>query len=306
MNKKIKKHIVKLIVAVIVLLIFFRWINVWDSFEIMKEVTWSYLLLAFIVYALSQVVRAWRFYVISVSLRKRINIGRNILAHFIAPVVGRLTPGRIGEAVKILLIGSDKKTLGFCFIFEKIMDLLVLLVIVFAFIINIQQMVKVYLIVIVIFIGIIIVAFNFDRILNLGLKIISKGKVLEKGWFRKNLSKIRAVAYIRLFLLTVVIWVMNFLTAYLIVFSIGESINFILISLILAASILMAVVSGIPGGFGVREFSLAFLLGSFAGFTESAAGAYAILFTLLILTTESIMAGISYPLMKILYKNKKA
>lgn len=293
MNKLInKKNLLRLFLLAIVIVIFFKWINLLDAVKYLKFLKWEYFVLALLFLVILEILKGLRYYYLSGAYTK-IELKRTIIFHLITPILGRATPSKLGESSKIFMLGGKKKELGFCYILERMSDAMLLVIIsLLSVLIFAKQLILAYTIIVIIAAIMVIAVLKSDKILNLFLK----ENLFEKRWFIGLLKQLKLKQWVRFILYTIAIWFVFFLSVYLIGISMNIKIPFLIITLTYAISQLIGNASGLPGGLGSRELIFAFLLVNY-GIPKELAGIFAIVVIFATLLIESITAIVGYYLL---------
>src|SRR3989344_4567867 len=114
MNKKIwVAYVIKAVLMLALLAEFIKWTNLVDSVLRVPDIPLVFLMLAAITVIVVNAAKMYRFWLFAKGLGLRIGVKEFIIAHSIAPIIGRITPAKLGEGIKIMLLKADKKKLGF-------------------------------------------------------------------------------------------------------------------------------------------------------------------------------------------------
>lgn len=253
-----KKYYLRFLIALAVLVIFLKWVNIKDYSLIHKSLGYPVFWYACFLLFFVQIIKTLRFHVLISEYGVRVPILKNVLIHCTVPILGLLTPSKLGEGAKLLMIGEKKEKAGFCFILEKLADLAILFVLgligVFRYTIFVNS---IYLTIPLIILGIVGLVY-FDRIYNLLFQRLLKHR-LEKNWFLTNLKLFIKPKHISLVVLSILVWVCNIYAAYKFARIAGFEISFFDFAPIFASSIIVGLVSGLPGGIGSRETAVGLL-----------------------------------------------
>lgn len=293
MKHNLKKILLRISVLFIILLVFFKWVNITETITQMKEIIVWPLFVAFIFYTIMQIIKADRFYELCHSTGERIPPLKNIFVHLFMPLLGRLTPGKIGDATKIFLLQAEKKNLLFAAIIEKLADFIILGLFALLIIFIDISYVWYYLLFFGILIVFILILIRSEWLLNKVTVLFLKKNIFEDKWFVSRLKKLKKGTLLRVFYSTCIGWFANFVACYFLAMSLQISISLFLLGAIFATAIIIGLISSLPGGFGAREASLIVLL-SLAGVAEPLAQTYSVLYVFFILASESFLAGIGY------------
>jgi len=258
--KNVIKKTFPFIISLILLGFFFRYTYSNNVITIIKNANIYFLMLAGIVFLFIPFVKALRFGMLiknSIEFNKK----QNILIHYIVPIAGFFTPGRIGEGVKVLVLKDKRKYAAFFFLIEKILEMLAILVfsiiglILFGFD-------RIFIVtVILVTLILVVITVNIKTIGYYLFKIIKRRKLARSI---KNYSiNIGIKEWFYIIMFTLIRWTLDFLTVYFIALAVGIKLNFFVMSFAFSVSTIMGFLSGLPGGLGVREFSILFILERF-------------------------------------------
>jgi uncharacterized membrane protein YbhN (UPF0104 family) len=271
-----------------------KWINLADAFDLMKDIRLSIFFFTIFLLFLVHLTKALRTYLFMKSLNFKLNFHKNFIVHMIVPIIGRFTPGQIGEGAKIFFLGKNKE-ITFTFILEKVIDIIILMVISLFAIINFKFFVKSYLIFILLAIIGVIALLNIEKILNL----ILRRKVFEKKWFKIYLRKSSPKNLALFLFFSLIVRLLLLIFPYFIALSMNIKISLLMIIQAYSLAMLVGIVSGLPGGLGSKEFTLTFLLINFAYLNKDIAGIYTLFITFSLILGESLFASISYLIYKL-------
>ena len=235
-----------------------------------------------------------RFYYLQHGLKLGISFKDSLIANSIAPIVGRLTPAKLGEGVKLFILKHDKKKVGFIFVMEKLADIFTLLVVSVFAIYTLGSYYNAYITLAVIFIGVIIVLFNIEKFLN----FVLKKNILEDSWFRNSLAEISPLQWMVFACFSTVMRFLIMSVPFIISAALGFDISLWIIIQTYAIAVLIGNVSGLPGGIGTREISFSFLLVTYASLPKEAAGIIALMVIFTDLVIESLLALVGWLFLK--------
>jgi len=305
MKKKIVKYGLRLGILAIIVLLFLKWINISDAIGHLGSLSIEYFLFAIFIILVANLVKGVRFYILTEALGLKLSFLRVMLVNSMCIIVGRVTPGRVGEGVKIMLLDRKKSDLTFCFVLEKIADALLVLMIA---IVGIGVLVKEgtiltfvnsYLIFALIIICLVVILMKIDKVIN----FIAKRDVLEDKWFLRSIKKVNIVQWTGFFLITFLIRILALALAILIILALGIDASWILVIVIWNLAIIVGQVSALPGGFGAREAGYTGLLVGYVGITKELAGIAALLVTAVDLIVESFLGITCWILLKLFKKS---
>jgi uncharacterized protein (TIRG00374 family) len=204
--------------------------------------------------------------------------------------LSNFTPARIGEPIRSYFLKKMKgvsmsKTIP-SVIVERAMDVTSLVIlgvfILFTFNLGYMVYVDVVLVILIIVVGIALLRNEriAGRIFGLFFRIFSFHSRLKEAGKRKEEITGRFHSGFRIkksilsfvFVLSLLIWVSEGVIFYLAFLSIGVSLPLFLITSIFAFSILMGVITFLPGGIGSTEFVFALVLSSYIPLSQATAG----------------------------------
>lgn len=299
-GKKIK-YFLQILGPIIFIYILFQ-INYHLLFEEIKLLKWHFLILAIFIMIFEIIIKSLRWQCILSSLNIIISKIKCLELHWLGIFVGVITPGRLGELIKIYFLknkGYSAFRSLFSIILDRIIDILILLffsVLIFIFFL---KDIGIYMIVLSIILLLIIILifllFNKESWLNKFFgKIIQKvfpmnfknysNFSFSKLWQGIKTLKKKQIFYFLIYL--IIAWFFYFLSRYFIALSLGLDLSFLDISII---SILVAIVTILPisiAGLGTREVAVIYLFGLFNLNKETA-----LLFSLLIFTTDILVVS---------------
>lgn len=289
-KKSYKSYLIRSVLAIIIILIFLKWINIFDSVRYIKEISFSFFFLAAFTILIINITKMFRFYYLAKDLNIDLSLKDAIIAHFIAPIIGRITPAKLGEGLKIFILKKDRKKLGFAFILEKLTDTFTLLIISVFAVYTFGSFYNAYITLVVLFILIIVGLFNIEKILN----FMFRKPLLHDKWFKSLLQEISPAQIIVFIAFSTIIRFLILSVPYIISTAFGLNISIWLIFQMYAVSMLIGWLSGLPGGIGTREFSFSFLLITYASVTKDLAGIVALLVIITDLIIESLLALVGW------------
>ena len=247
-------------------------------------------------------IRYWYFLR---GTNKEYHILDSISIHFITPILARITPGNIGEAKKIFNGRIRREDAIFTHVLERLTDFIILFLMglgIFFILGPFEQLVFTFLLILLLLITMILILFNLDRITKFLSARTSLNISIESSWMKKKLGKVDKKTLTVFLLISVSIWVVTIQIYAYLARSAGVYIDSFSLGIIIAATILILSISGLPGGFGVREITLTFFLVHW-GTPISYASIYSLLISGYLLLIETIFASISYIMRKIFMRD---
>lgn len=204
--------------------------------------------------------------------------------------LSNFTPARIGEPFRAYFLKKIKKTSMSnvipSIIIERSLDVftLVLLSLFILLTFNLGYMIyfNIGLVIVIIFIGLTVLKSEkfLTKLLNFGFKIFSFYPKLRKmgegrgdvvGRFKRGFKIKKTILFV-IFLLSILSWSLDGLVFYIAFVSIGIELPLFLVVSIFAFSVLMGVITFLPGGIGSMEFVFVLILSSFIVTSQAMAG----------------------------------
>ena len=292
MNKG--KKIIMSIILIIILFFFLKWINFMEGIKILKDVNLFLLLLGFLIIYVTVILRTIRFHVISKSSGINVSFKKNLLIHGIANFFGVITPLKMGEGGKIFFFKKKSIEDMFYFLIEKMSDFCILMFLGFLglFILK-NYMIQYITIIIIIIIGI-LVLLKIDKIIN----FVLRKNILKPHWFKSMLKNISIKKYFFLIFITLLIWLNVIFADYILALSMGIKISYFLLLQLTAVSIIIGLISGLPGGAGAQEISLTLFLITYVNINKELAGMYSLYARIVFIAAYTIFGAISYYILK--------
>jgi uncharacterized membrane protein YbhN (UPF0104 family) len=162
---------------------------------------------------------------------------------------------------------------------------------------------SIYLI-ILFFIAVVVGLIYFDRIFNLFFQRLLK-KRLEKNWFVSNLKLFIKPKHLLTLALSILVWVCTISAAYCYALIAGFDIPLWDFAPIVASSIIVATVSGLPGGIGSRETTVGLLFYQVFGIELQRGGMFSLLNLFGNYLTFILMGLVSYSIFRRRYGHLK-
>jgi uncharacterized protein (TIRG00374 family) len=292
-----KNHYVKLLIAIVVLILFLKWAKIKDYSLILDSLGYARFWYGCLLLVFVQAIKTLRFHLMISEYDVRIPFGKNLLIHCTIPILGSVTPSHMGEAAKLFMIGEKKEKLGFCFILEKLSDLTILCVLaligIFRFTILVDSIYLIVLFLLMVILGLIF----FDRIFNVLFQRIMKRK-LEKNWFLLNLRLFIKPKHLLTSISTILVWACTIFAAYNFALVVGFDISYWNFAPIIASSIIVGIVSGLPGGIGSRETTVGLLFSRVFRIELEKGGMFSLLNLFGNYLTFAVMGAISYSIFR--------
>jgi len=252
-SRKTILFFVKFVVSVLVLWLVYSYLGTPETWEVFRQADLTWILGGAGCVVMVQVVKAWRFRELAIVLNRPVPFFRCLLAHLIVPILGFITPGKLGEGAKIFYLNASRKELGFLFIVERIQDLLMLLIIAgmgFAFS---DFYIISYLVLAGVVLGGIVLFLKLDWFLNQFTRRFLKKQFFSENWFMERSRELLKPRFFLASSLTVLVWFVTFGSSFCFARAVGISLAYPKIALVFSWAVIMGLLSSLPGGVGVRE-----------------------------------------------------
>ncbi|MCD4654039.1 flippase-like domain-containing protein, partial [bacterium] len=253
---------VKILVSALILWIVYRFLGTEETWQNFKQADFGWIAAGAACVVAVQIIKAWRFRELGLVLDRPIPFYRCLLAHLIVPILGFVTPGKLGEGAKIFYLKSSKRELGFLFIVERIQDLLMLLAVAglgFAF--SDLHFIS-YLVLAGVVIGGTVVFLKLDWFLNKITRLLLKKQYFTENWFLERTQELMKPRFLFASSLTLLVWAMTFGSSFCFARSVDISLSYPKIALVFSWAVIMGLLSSLPGGVGVREGGITVLMDS--------------------------------------------
>lgn len=301
---KHKNHYIKFIIAIVVLILFLKWAKIKDYSFILDSVSYPLFWYGCFLLVIVQVIKTFRFQLLISEYDVRVPFVKNLLIHFTIPILGATTPSHLGETAKLFMIGEKKEKLGFCFILEKLSDLTILCILTLVGIFRYTIFINSIYLIVLFFLMLILGLIFFDRIFNLLFQRLMKRR-LEKNWFLTNLRLFIKPKHLLTFVTSILVWGCTIYAAYNFALVAGFEISFWSFAPIVASSIIVGLVSGLPGGIGSRETAVGLLFYQVFRIELEMGGMYSLLNLFGNYLTFIIMGLVSYLIFRRTYGSLK-
>jgi len=282
--------IIKYIVRAIGLSLFVYIVNIID-YSILNAITskikWHYLGIAAFFLFIQILVKSQRWRSINKTLDIRIPFSSTIKVSTIAGLLGSLTPGRLGELVKVRFIknySTSQISIWTGVILDRIFDLIVLFIIGIISLFLLAQFVSfgsnLTIVIMIIFLTILIIfSRHFENVILMILKILVSNEILFsiKSRYQEFLNRFFLTfkkVFFQGFIYTGISFIIQCLLSLSIVYSIGLQVPLYFIVILISVSALVSLLPISVGGFGTRE-GIYILLLSQQGISKEAALAFA-------------------------------
>lgn len=261
---------------------------------------WHFLIFAFVLTILEVTVRSFRWRIVLSSLGISISRISCIGLHWLGFFVGNITPGRLGEIIKVYFLKNKGHSVFrsfFSIVLDRVIDILVLLLFGFFIFLFFLKDIGLYIVVVGI---VLLLSVVFIFLLINPKSFIHKtfGKFIRKifsvdfdsynrftfGKFWQGIRGLKKREVLFFFIYLIIGWFLYFYPRYIIAKSLGLNLSFVDIFVI---STVVAMVSILPisvAGIGTREAAMIYLFSLFGLNKE-----VAVLFSLLIFTIHIIV-----------------
>lgn len=279
-----KKKVIPLILAIVIFAAWFYFSNPAKMLESIAGANIAFVLAAVTLTLVSISLKAFRWQTLLKGIKIRIPFSLAFSSFISATAISLLTPGRMGEPVRGLIL---KKKMGAPFsetlpliIVERVLDLIVALSFATAGILiigsmlsqEIQFFLKLSAVVSSAALVVVLAALFSEkfgrRLVAIFLKIPKTAKLKSKiehvaESFYVSSRKIKPAAIVPVFALTILTWVIEGAILFLAIKSIGFDMGLIAAVEIISLTQIIGLVSSLPGGLGSIEFVLTLLISQF-------------------------------------------
>lgn len=275
--KKISKIIKKyyFLIGIAIFVFFILKTDIKQYFEIFTHsIKFFYLIWAMLLTGAILTIKAYRWNYLKRQQNINYNFWNSFLIYNIGIGLGSVTPGRLGDLIKIAYLKKDGYPIKKCLasvIFDRIFDLIFLFIVgCFSLVFFIGNFGYAPLYFFGVFsIALLIVLFFIKT--QIAKRIIKKAFYLlipennQKSWilsfkdFFEEIKKFKITAYFTVAVLTVFSWIVFYLQAYFIALSLSMPISFFYLAAALTISLLVSIIPISISGIGTREAVLIFL-----------------------------------------------
>ncbi len=284
----------KLLITVVLLFLLFRSIS-FDKMEFIEvfysiNITWFMFSLSGVVFVLVLKSLRWR----ELLYRNGINynVKKTIMAYFSAYTIGVISPGRLGELVKVFNVRHDERSnirpALIATISDRLFDLYFLCIFSIAGVLTLfssysfSGIVALILVTSILFVFLIVSGFIFDSLTNWRYF-----KNVFFAFIRDCLSTMRNKQSLASWFLTILAYTLFFLTTWFLFKAVNINISIIETGFVISIVGLVLLLPISIAGFGTRELSLVYLLSYYGVENETA-----ILFSLLHFVSFFVWGGI--------------
>jgi len=299
-NIRIKNIILKLVGIILFIFILTR-IDLRSFSGLLKNIDMYYFIAAALLLFPMLFIRAYRWNYIKRTQKINYRLWDSILMYGSGIYIGLLTPGRIGDFIKVLYLKNDGNSVGKSFVSvfaDRISDLLFLIAFGYLGMFFFMDLFKkqVYFLFILFLAVLLIVVFVVAN-KKLTKKLVRKlfwffvpSKYKEKvkvsfNDFYINLKILNRMSILKIFIMTVFAWAIYFVQVFFLAKALGISISFIYLSICACISALIALIPISISGIGTRDMTFIILFSLLAIEKE-----FAVAVSMLILFTSVLMA----------------
>jgi hypothetical protein len=267
-------------------------IDLAKTLNIAKKVEIEYLLLSFPLFLPLILIKAWRWRTILDAQGIRIGIVKLFWRYLASFYIGVLTPGRMGEMVKVFYLTEEGNSFGksfFSVILEKLLDILFLTTVgcVGIFLIGLFKEISFFILFLSILLFLVARRRDWgkrivDTLFSLSLPMSIKEKISANlNDFMAQFEMMKPKVIIMVLTATLISWTVYYAQLYLLALSLKIEIPFLKLSLFVTISSLVSLIPVTISGIGTRDAVL-ILLFSTVGLSKELAVAYStlILFSL--------------------------
>jgi hypothetical protein len=297
---KAKKTLLKLLGIILFVFILTK-IDLNSFFRLLKNINVFYFILAAFMAAPILIIKAYRWNYIKRTQKIDYRLSDSILMYGSGLYIGLLTPGRIGDFIKVIYLKNDGNSTGKSFVsvfVDRLADISFLFLVGYFGMFFFSQYLKQQIIFITL-----LVAFSFIILFMLFIKRKFFKKLTKKLFnffipnkhkekikinfneFYYDLRKIRLKTIGVVFFITIAGWIVYFIQMFLIAKSIGVDISFFTMALFSCIAGLITLIPVSISGIGTRDLMMIFLF-SLIGIGKE----YAVAVSILILSMNLVMA----------------
>ena len=297
---KIKSMILKF-AGIILFIVILSKIDLKSFFGLLMDINLYYFIAAALLLLPMIVIKAYRWNYLKKIQNINYKLSDSILMYGSGLYIGLLTPGRIGDFIKVLYLKNDGNSVGKSFVsvfIDRIADLLFLIIFgyigMFFFIHLFRKQVYILSFIFIIFLLIIIFAVTNKKtakgILRNMFRFFIPEKYKEKikvnfNDFYNDLKLLDKNKLYVVSLLTLSVWLIYFTQTFLLAMALHINISFVYLSICAAIAGLITLIPVSISGIGTRDITLIVLF-SFLGISRESAVAV----SMLILSMSVVMA----------------
>ncbi len=227
----------------------------------------------------------------------------SLRVHYLTPILARITPGNLGEGIKVIHRELKLENALFYHSVERMTDFIVIFIssIFLLFIFFDKIVVRIIFIALIFVVIILFLIYRSDRLIErINTKLPNSIRIKDK-WFINNIKNIKKNKLTIFFTLSFVVWVITTMVYYTINYMIGLELSYFKLIPIISTVIIIYSISGVPGGLGVREITLTYFLVKI-GVSSYLSVIYPIVLTIYFFTVETLFAVLSQLIYFIIHK----
>jgi len=263
---------------------FLLWTDVFKNLHYIYNLQVKSIMLVGLLVVISLTLRGLRFYSLIYRHNLYVNVSKCIYTTYASSLLSLVTPGRIGDAGKLVFFNKRKKLIP-SIIIEKLLDLSILLVTSSIGLFLFSEYVSIFFIIILLATIIILFASKIDIVLN----FIMKRTVLNKGWLIDGVKEFTIKTWSVALFYTIGIWFSGILAQYFLSDSLGIHIPLLLLVQVSSISNMVGLLSGMPGGIGSTQFTFVFLMLQQISVSKEALGVFLAIFIILLYASTIVM-----------------
>ncbi|MBN1295233.1 flippase-like domain-containing protein [bacterium] len=264
-NRKLIAFGIKFLISILVLWAVYAYLGSPETLNRLKTADPVWIGAGAVCIVLVQVVKSWRFQALGRVLSIQLPFRKCLLAHLIVPILGFVTPGKLGEGAKIFYLGASKKELAFLFIIERFQDMLLLLAVAgFGFAFSNFYLIS-YLVLVAVILVAIGIFLKLDWVINTITRFVLKKHIFTENWFADQSRRLLHPAFAASSSITLAVWAVTFCSSFCFARSVGVTLSYPNIALVFSWAVILGLISSLPGGVGVREGGITVLFDTIYG-----------------------------------------
>lgn len=267
------------LISIFIILIILYYSNTEKMIQVLLNIDIIIIAIIFIVALSTSLLKAFRWHFLLKNSGIEVDFKISCYSFFAGALISIFTPGRLGEPIRAYFLkklsNNKMSTTLSLIIIERFSDLLLLVILsIFGILLLVTKLTQemYFFIIIAIFsslaiIFIILLLFNKNFgsfLINTTLKKIEIVTKLDIELFYNTIDSLKHnQVIVKLFLLTFLVWIFEAITLYFGLYAIGFKLSLWICLTIVSISILVGLVSFLPGGIGSSEAVLVILLSTF-------------------------------------------
>lgn len=285
------KWLLRVIGPVLFGIILYR-LDLTDLASLLANINPLYLILAVILFVPLIIVKAWRWKLLMKAQDINYSLLESSTMYAAAMYIGVITPGRLGDFVKVFYLIREDHPFGRSFatvLLDRLFDLVSLLILAYAsmlLFITIFEKTVIILTVVIVVTAVLVVLLLLKKEFSIKiLKRISAGFIPAKhrnnaavafSDFEKAIKKSSSNQLVKTTLITILGWIVYFLTVYLLALAIGIDIPFFYLVTCVSITAVITLIPISVSGIGTRDAVMILLFTQF-GLSEESAIAFSIM-----------------------------